>query len=216
MFRTISAAVPRFALFLLALVPVLIGSLILASMSFGWANEFNTPADMQRRGSSPVAMVGHILGGSAMLLLGFAQFSAPLRRRFPGLHRWVGRSLVLAGAYFALSGLVMNASANAQADSVLYNTAQNVMAVVFLAVLALGIRAIRNGREADHRAWMMRSYAITLGAATQTILILPVFLIVGEAKGLLIDLVFIAAWGVNLTVAEWVIRAPRRPVIFQH
>ena len=216
MFRTISAALPRFALFLLALVPVMIGSLILTSMHYGWANEFNTPGDVARRGSYPIAMVGHIIGGSAMLLLGFAQFSAPLRRRYPGLHRWVGRSLVVAGGYFALSGLVMNASAKAQADSVLYNSAQNVMAVVFVVVLTLGIRAIRQGRVADHRAWMMRSYAITLGAATQTILILPVFLIVGEAKGLLIDLVFIAAWGVNLTVAEWVIRAPRRPVIFQH
>ena len=216
MFRTISAAVPRFALFLLALIPVLISSLIMASMHYGWANEFNTPADVVRRDSYPIALVGHFLGGSIMLLLGFAQFSATLRRRFPGLHRWIGRGLVLAGGYFALSGLVMNASAKAQADSVLYNTAQNVMAVVFLAVLTLGIRAIRQGRVPDHRAWMMRSYAITLGAATQTILILPVFLIIGEAKGLLIDLVFIAAWGVNLTVAEWVIRAPRRRVIFQH
>lgn len=210
MYRTISAAVPRIALFLLAMLPVMIGGLILASMHYGWANEFNTPQDVLRRGSYPVAMIGHILGGSAMLLAGFTQFSTTLRRRLPALHRWVGRGLVLAGGYYALSGLVMNADPLAQANSALYNAAQNVMAVVFLAVLTLGIRAIRQRRVADHRAWMMRSYASTLGAATQTILILPVFLLLGEAKGLLVDLVFIAAWGVNLTVAEWVIRAHPR------
>ena len=57
---------------------------------------------------------------------------------------------------------------------------------------------------------MMRCYAITLGAATQTVLLLPVFLMLGEVKGVLVDLVFIAAWGVNLAAAEWLIRAPQR------
>ena len=208
MIRTLSAAVPRFALFLLALIPVLISGLILVSMQYGFANDFNQPQDTLRRASYPIAVVGHILGGSTMLMLGFTQFSATLRRRFPAFHRWVGRGLVAVGSFFALSGLVMNASAKAQADSVLYNTAQNVMAVVFLAVLFLGIRAIRQRRVADHRAWMMRCYAITLGAATQTVLLLPVFLILGEVRGVLVDLVFISAWGVNLTVAEWAIRRP--------
>lgn len=213
MFRTVSAALPRFALFLLALVPVLIGGLILASMQFGLSNDFNAPEDVIRRESYPIAVVGHIIGGITMLMLGFSQFSATLRRRFPGMHRWVGRAVVAAGGYYALSGLVMNASPKAQADSVLYDTAQNVMAVAFLAVLVLGVRAIRQRRVADHRAWMMRSYAITLGAATQTVLLLPVFLLFGPPKGLLVDLVFISAWGVNLAVAEWVIRAPNRRAV---
>ena len=209
MFRTALAALPRFALFLLALVPVLIGGLILTSMHFGWDNDFNKPSDILRRGSYPIANIGHIVGGIAMLMLGFMQFSAPLRRRFPALHRWVGRGLVAAGVWFALSGLVMNASPAAQADSILYDTAQNIMAVLFLVVLFLGIRAARQRRLADHRAWMIRSYAITLGAATQTILLLPVFLLTGEPPtGLLVDLVFISAWVLNLTVAEWVIRRP--------
>ena len=208
MIKPALAALPRFALFLLAVIPVLTGVVVLQSMQHGDVNALSDPAAIARRASYPWAIIGHILGGSAMLILGFSQFSSRLRRAMPGLHRWVGRALVGAGAYFALSGLVMNASAKAQADSVLYNTAQNVMAVVFLAVLFLGIRAVRQRRIADHRAWMMRCYAITLGAATQTVLLLPVFLILGEVRGVLVDLVFISAWGVNLTVAEWVIRRP--------
>lgn len=210
MIRTALAALPRFALFLLAVIPVLTGVVVLQSMQHGLPNALSDAAAIARRASYPWAIIGHILGGSAMLILGFSQFSSRLRRTAPGLHRWVGRALVGAGAYFALSALVMNASASAQADSVLYNAAQNVMAVVFLTVLFLGIRAIRQARVADHRAWMMRSYAITLGAATQTVVLLPVFLVLGEVRGTLVDLVFIAAWGVNLAVAEWVIRAPQR------
>jgi hypothetical protein len=210
MIRTALAALPRFALLLLAIIPVLTGVVVLQSMQVGEPNALSDAAAIARRASYPWAVIGHILGGSAMLILGWSQFSSRLRRALPGLHRWLGRGLVAAGAYFALSGLVMNASAKAQNDSALYDAAQNVMAVVFLTVLFLGIRAIRQRRVADHRAWMMRSYAITLGAATQTVLLLPVFLALGEVKGLLTDLVFIAAWVVNLAVAEWVIRAPNR------
>ena len=208
MIRTALAALPRIALFLLAVIPVLTGIVVLQSMQNGSPNALSDAAAIARRASYPWAIIGHILGGSAMLILGFSQFSSRLRRAMPGLHRWGGRALVGAGAYFALSALIMNASALAQADSVLYNSAQNVMAVVFLAVLFLGIRAIRQRRIADHRAWMMRSYAITLGAATQTVLLLPVFLILGEVRGVLVDLVVIGAWGVNLSVAEWIIRHP--------
>ena len=103
MIRTIFAAVPRFALFLLALLPVLTGGVILASMYFGLSNDFNKPGDILRRDGYPVAVIGHIIGGTLMLMLGFAQFSTTLRRRWPALHRWSGRVLVAAGAYFALS-----------------------------------------------------------------------------------------------------------------
>ena len=206
MIRSLSAAVPRFALFLLALVPVLIGGLILASMYFGLSNDFNAPEDILRRDSYPIAVIGHILGGITMLMLGFTQFSPGLRRNFPRVHRWVGRGLVGAGGYFALSGLWMNAAKGAQADSALYDVAQNLVAVAFLAVLFLGVRAIRQRRVAAHRAWMMRAYAITLGAATQTVMLLPVFLLFGPPQGLVADLAFISGWVVNLTVAEWVIR----------
>ena len=73
-------------------------------------------------------------------------------------------------------------------------------------MLALGIAAIRRKDIARHRVWMMRSYAITLGSATQTVMILPVFLLFGPPEGLLLDLVFISGWGINLAVAEVLLR----------
>ena len=211
MIRTALAALPRFALFLLALLPVLTGWAVLSAMWQGGTGALTDAADILRRQSYPVALVGHIIGGSAMLILGFTQFSPALRRRFPRLHVWLGRGLVAAGTGYALSGLVMNASPQALAQSALNDTAQNVMALAYLCVLGLGIRAIRQRRVAAHRAWMMRGYAITLGVATQTLLLLPVFLLFGLPKDLLVDLVVISSWAVNLAVAEWVIRGSHLP-----
>ncbi len=202
MIRTLFAGLPRIALFGLALIPVMIGGMILNAMYQGTTDTMTEPADVIRRASYPVAVTGHIIGGSAMLMLGFAQFSARLRRTFPGWHRWAGRVLLAAGVYFALSGLWMNFSATAQPDSWLYDTAQNGMALIYLCMLALGIAAIRRRDVARHRVWMMRSYAITLGAATQTVMLLPVFLLFGPPEGLLLDLVFISGWAINLAVAE--------------
>lgn len=202
---------PRAGLFLLALPPVLIGATILVSMATDQMNAVTDEADLARRAAYPLAMVLHILGGSAMLILGLLQFSAALRRRAPRLHRWMGRALLLLGAGFALTGLWMNASPLALPESQLHDGAQNIMSAAFLAVAALGLAAARRRDFASHRAWMLRAYAIAIGAGTQTLILFPVFLILGEVQGLAADLAFIGAWVLNLTVAEALIQRPRQP-----
>jgi uncharacterized membrane protein len=197
------SALPRAGLLLLALPPVLIGGVILHSMATGSLNAVTTEVELARRASYPLAIVLHIIGGSAMLILGLLQFSATLRRRTPRLHRWTGRALLSLGAGFALSGLWMNASPLAQPDTQLHDGAQNIMAAAFLAVAALGLAAARRRDFVAHRAWMLRAYAVALGAGTQTALLFPVFLLTGSPpQGLSADLVFIAAWALNLGVAE--------------
>ena len=209
--RKILAALPRFALFLLALIPVLIGFGIPISMQQGTLNTLTEPQDLVRRASYPWALTGHIIGGSALLILGFAQFSAQLRRACPACHRWTGRALIALGVFFALSSLWMNFSDQAMAASALHDGAQNLVAVLFLIALGLGVAAIRRGEVARHRVWMLRAYALTLGAATQTVMLLPVFLIFGEVEGTAFDLVFISGWLINLAVAEVLIRNRHRP-----
>ena len=215
MLRTFLAALPRLALFLLALIPVLIGIGTLISMQQGTLNTLTEPQDLIRRASYPWALSGHIIGGSALLILGFAQFSARLRRACPACHRWTGRALIMLGVFFALSSLWMNFSDQAMAASALHDGAQNVVAVLFLIVLGLGLAAIRRRDVVRHRVWMLRAYALTLGAATQTVMLLPVFLIYGEVEGTAFDLVFISGWLINLAVAEVLIWRQTRKKPFQ-
>jgi Predicted membrane protein (DUF2306) len=79
------------------------------------------------------------------------------------------------------------------------------------ASVVLGLVAIRRRNIARHRAWMTRAYALALGAGTQAFT-------VGFGEALFgtgvvrTDLIMAAAWAINLTFAEWVIRRPsRRP-----
>jgi hypothetical protein len=72
----------------------------------------------------------------------------------------------------------------------------------------LGFTAIRRRDITAHRAWMVRAYALGLGAGTQVLTqglteaVLGNDVVVGDlAKG--------AGWLINLAVAEWLLR--RRP-----
>ena len=56
---------------------------------------------------------------------------------------------------------------------------------------------------------MIRAYAIGQGAGTQALILLPITLISGAPLGLRRDVLMIAAWIINLAVAEWIIW-PRR------
>ena len=72
--------------------------------------------------------------------------------------------------------------------------------------LVLGFAAIRRRDIAWHRAWMIRGYAIALGAGTQVLTNVPWLLFVGKPEGLSRALLMAAGWLINVGVAEWIIR----------
>lgn len=76
--------------------------------------------------------------------------------------------------------------------------------------LCLGVAAILRRDLPRHQAWMMRGYALGLGAGTQAFTHLPWFLF-PSLHGELARAVFMGAgWAINLAVAEWLIARGRR------
>lgn len=72
--------------------------------------------------------------------------------------------------------------------------------------LVLALAAIRRRDFLAHGAWMLRGYAIGMGAGTQVLTHLPWFLLVGRPGELARGLLMGAGWVINLAVAEWYIR----------
>ena len=79
--------------------------------------------------------------------------------------------------------------------------------------MVLGFTAIRRGDVIRHRAWMMRGYAIGLGAGTQVLTLLAGELIAGPPDEFSRALLMGAAWVINLAVAEWSIRKRPAPPV---
>lgn len=148
----------------------------------------------------------HVFSSIWVLLLGIPQF-VPLLQRKPWLrwHRTIGIGyvftvLALAGpsglwmAFYALGGRPTQISFT-------------LLALLWMGFTALGWHYARKHKLKQHRAWMIRSYALTLAAITQRVYVsladgifntpkLPTYLVVGWLS-----------WTLNLLVAEWVIRS---------
>ena len=134
-----------------------------------------------------------------------ARSVARLRRRRPGWHRKAGRLLVVAGSMVALSGLWMTLFySGAPGGALLWAVRLTVSSAMFLFIV-LGFRAIRRRDIPAHRAWMIRAYALALGAGTQ------IFTQgIGDAAlgdgDLSRALSLGSAWAINAAVAEWAVR----------
>jgi uncharacterized membrane protein YozB (DUF420 family) len=194
------------ALVALSAIPLTAGTLRLVQLAGG---PDVMPAD-DRFAGFPVALVVHIAGAAILALGGIAQLMPGVRRRHRVWHRRAGRALVGAGMLAALSALWLTLFYEAQpgTGTVLY-VLRLIVASAMGAGLVLGLAAIRRGDVAAHRAWMIRAYALALGAGTQAFTEG-----IGEAvfgSGVVAgDLAKGAGWAINLAVAEWAIRRPAR------
>lgn len=193
------------ALVALSMIPVIAGSLRLSDLSTGTTF---MPQDAHHP-PAPIALIVHIVSAVGYSLLGAFQFSAGIRRRHPGWHRRAGRVLVPLGLAVAASAVWLTLVYPPQENSgaVLY-WSRLLFGVAMGGCLVRGLLAIRVRDISAHRAWMIRAYAIGLGAGTQVVTIGFGQAAFGTGT-LTTDLLTAAGWAVNVTVAEVLIRVPR-------
>lgn len=194
------------ALLVLSAIPLTAGTLRLVQLAGGPAL---MPADDRFTGF-PTALVVHIAGAAVFALIGIFQFVPRIRRQHRTWHRRAGRVVAAAGLAVAGSALWLTLFYEPQPGTgdllyVLRLTFGSAMA----ACLVLGFTAIRRRDIAAHRAWMIRAYALGLGAGTQVFTegFGGALFGTGDVAG---DLAKGAAWVINLAVAEWAIRRPAR------
>ena len=188
------------------LVPILANALRRVAMAVAPA----APSSGEGGGMS-LPVILHVVGATVFVVLGALQFSAGFRRRRPSWHRIAGRVAILAALLAAGSGIWLAFATLADYSPLLF--VFRLLAAAGLALcIILGFRAIRQRRLPRHRAWMIRAFAIGLGAATQVFTLGFGEGIFGESE-LSIALLNGAGWAINLAVAEWIIRrTPRRVV----
>ena len=153
----------------------------------------------------------HVGGAVTALVLGSLQFIPALRRGRRPPHRWSGRIYVLGCLTGGAAGLILALGSTA---GPIATAGFGSLAVLWITMNLLGWRAAVKGRFAEHRRWMIRSWALTLAAVTLR-LYLPLAMI--------LDLPFLPsyraisflAWVPNLIAAElWLRRrtvTPRTP-----
>lgn len=188
-------------LLVLSAIPILVSMVRLAQIPLG-----NLPPESQRFAEVPVAHLAHALAGALFGLIGPVQFSNALRRRFGGVHRVLGRVFVAAGLLLVVSALRLLWEFPTFVIWQLTLT-RLIVAVGMGIALVWAVLAAQRGDKAQHRSWMIRAYALGMGAATQAVVMLPIAAASGAAlHGPVTDWIFIGTWVFNLWLAEWIIR----------
>jgi uncharacterized membrane protein YozB (DUF420 family) len=196
------------ALLLLSAIPLAAGAFRLTQLAGGAEI---TPTNA-RFFASPLPVVLHIVGAAVYIILGAFQFAPSFRRRRPGWHRVAGRLVVPCGLLVGLSALWMTLFYPwPKGDGELLYVLRLLFGSAMVVSIVLGFTAIRRRDVRRHRAWMMRGYALGLGAGTQALTLAAGAVILGPPSELNRALLMGAAWVINLTVAEWAIRTRPAP-----
>ncbi len=190
------------SLLLLSLVPALAGTARLVQLAGG----AEVTAHNARFFMQPLPVVVHIISVSLYSMLGAFQFAPSFRRHRAAWHRKAGRVLWACGMLAVLSGLWMTHYYPWPAmDGILLYWQRIFFGGVMLVSLVLAILSARKRDFRTHGAWMIRAYAIGMGAGTQVLTHLP-WVLFPEIQGELSRAIMMGAgWMINWLVAEVII-----------
>lgn len=133
------------------------------------------------------------------LILGPFQFLTRLRMRAPKVHRTIGKTYVAACLIGAPAGLILATHSTA---GPIAHWGFGTLAVLWFGATSYAFWLATQGRIAEHRRWMIRSFAMTFAAVTLRLYlpIPPVFLHMSFLDGYRAISWF--SWVSNLAVAE--------------
>lgn len=191
----------------LALIPIVGGIARTGKILDG-----NSALENARFLSGPISTITHIFAASIYSLLGAIQFAPGLRQLWPRWHRASGALLIVLATLVALTGLWMTVSfPSANLDGSVVFVSRLVVGMLMLLFTVLGVLALLRRKFSEHGDWMIRSYALAMGAGTQVFTHIPLFLApplhteTGRAFAM------VGGWAINFAVAEWLIGQSKRP-----
>ncbi|MDX1907810.1 MAG: DUF2306 domain-containing protein [Bacteroidia bacterium] len=156
-----------------------------------------------------VAFFIHVYASMFVLLAGFTQFSDPIRRRWPRVHRLMGYVYLLD--ILMITGpasFVMSWYANGGISS---RIAFGSLAILWMFSTAMAWRAALRRQWGLHRDWMIRSFALTLSALTLRAWKLGIVWVLAPPPMDVYRVVAWLGWIPNLLLAEYLIRQYQRP-----
>jgi uncharacterized membrane protein YozB (DUF420 family) len=189
-------------LIVLSLTPAAAGIFRVVTLAAGTTVD----AENARFHAAPIPVAIHILCSLFYCILGAFQFAPGFRTQHRSWHRKSGKWIASTGLIAALSGfwLTLFYPAASNDGPGLYYVRLVIAPGMFLC-LCLGIRSVMRGNLQSHGAWMMRAYALGMGAGTQVITHFAWAIPLSPPTGVARDAMMTLAWVINLAIAEWLI-----------
>jgi hypothetical protein len=138
------------------------GSRTLSGHFAGWNDKPLITGYVEGDQTGNLVFAAHVLLAAVVTLGGLMQLVPALRRRYPALHRWTGRTFLVIACFLALSGFWMSIFRGAYL-SVVSAVAISGNGLLILIFAGLAWRfAVKRQFEA-HRRWAMRTFMVVSG-----------------------------------------------------
>ncbi|GAA0877461.1 hypothetical protein GCM10009119_04290 [Algoriphagus jejuensis] len=110
-------------------------------------------------------LIGHVSGGLIALLIGPFQFSTTFREKHLHIHRWMGRTYLVAILIATISSSYL---AWTTALAIHWSWALSLQGLAFAWIVTAGMAfiSIKRGHRQQHKEWMIRSYVVTFAFVT--------------------------------------------------
>lgn len=156
----------------------------------------------------PLVFVFHALAGSVVLISGIVQLNGDLRRKQRQAHRVMGYVYVggvwISGVGGLWSALFFDVGLAARIVFV-------TLAILWVSATTLALLHIHQRRMAAHRAWMIRSFALSFFFVTAGLWV-PALAATPVPHDIGYPLANFLGWSLNLLVAELWIRHTRKGI----
>jgi len=146
----------------------------------------------------------HIVGTSVAMIAAFVQVWPMVRRRYPVVHRWVGRVYVVAVVAGSVAAVILMKIRNDRDLGIQVGSfGLYITAILWLVFTLAGYRMGRQRRWAEHRRWMIYSFALSM----TNIYSRPIFIFLSGLDGVNLNAYFeLIGWLpfiVHVTIAQW-------------
>lgn len=109
-----------------------------------------------------LGFISHVLLAAVITVGGTMQLVPPLRRNFPAVHRWTGRTFLILAVFMAVGGIALIWGRGTRLNDVTA-IGTTINGVLILIVSAFVVRHAIARRIDTHRRWAMRLFVLVSG-----------------------------------------------------
>lgn len=187
-----------------------------AGLYFIYANAihyFSYNLDSYGEGFFPAyapSLLIHVSFGIIALLLGPLQFRAAFRKKYPTIHRNMGKAYLVSILIASMASLNLSINKMIITEHITtFGTGLIGLAIAWISTSAMAFWAARSKNFVQHREWMVKSYVVTF--AFVTFRLVEKLLLVGfDMKGLEVaNILAWSCWSIPLLVTEMILQGQK-------
>ncbi|TVQ02498.1 MAG: DUF2306 domain-containing protein [Balneolaceae bacterium] len=149
--------------------------------------------------NTPVSAAGHFIGGAIALTTGAFQVNSRLRNRYLHWHKILGKIYLFGVVVGGLCAFILSVQSFGGWAT---HTGFGLLGICWIGSTIMAYYHIRIGNINNHRDWMFRSYALTLGAVA-----LRFYLPASQIAGIPFETAYQAiawlSWVPNILFVDW-------------